>query len=345
MTSGEAIRILDELAARERLSGVVTVHREGKPLLGRAYGFANRSESTPNTLDTRFQIASGSKIFTAVAVCRLAETGHVSLDSRLSECLDVQLPRFHPEVTVHHLLTHTSGIPDYFDETEGGDYEALWRDRPMYRMTRPGDFLDLFRDKPMQFEPGARFTYNNAAFVLLAAIVEQHAGVPFPRFVEETVFAPAGMQDSGYFRFDRLPSRTAFSYLEDEETGAWRTNIYSVPILGGGDGGAYVTAPDMARFWTALSSHVLLEADSVAALLRAHAEVPGKVPTTRYGYGVWIREDPGGGPRYQVEGWDPGVAFLSTWEPETRQATTVALNVNRSVEAVFDSIRPVLGSD
>jgi CubicO group peptidase (beta-lactamase class C family) len=344
MTLPRLARVLDGIAERERLSGVVTIHREGKLLLDRAYGFANRSDSLPNTRETRFQVASGSKIFTSVAVCRLVEEGRFSFETRLSECLDVEFPRFHPEVTVHHLLTHTSGIPDYFDETGGADYEALWRDRPMYRMTRPRDFLDLFRDGAMQFEPGSRFAYNDAAFVLLAAIVEQHGGAPFPRFVEREVFARAGMKDSGYFRFDRLPPRTAFAYVEDESEGSWRANIYSVPILGGGDGGAYVTAPDMAAFWSALDAHELLGEEMTEALLRPRVRTSPTDRAGQYGYGVWIQEDAGGDLQYSVEGWDPGVAFLSSWQPKMRQAVTVALNVNRSVRSVFDSIVPVLGS-
>src|SRR5690606_18248653 len=143
------------------------------------------------------------------------------------------------------LLTHTSGIPDYFDEQVMDDFEDLWRRQPMYLMQTASDFIPLFKEQPMMFQPGERFHYNNAGFIALGLIVEQLTGSEFTDVVQERIFGPANMLNSGYFRLDRLPGQTAFGYIEEE--GAWRTNHYAIPIRGGADGGAYVTAGDMAN--------------------------------------------------------------------------------------------------
>src|SRR5699024_1441931 len=97
-------------------------------------GFANRSEEITNKVNTKFSIASGSKIFTAVAVCMLVEEGKISFDSKLKDCLDVEFPYFDGGITIHHLLTHTSGVQDYFNEDIMDDFELLWRTRPMYHV-------------------------------------------------------------------------------------------------------------------------------------------------------------------------------------------------------------------
>nr|WP_281170083.1 serine hydrolase domain-containing protein [Paenibacillus pinihumi] len=128
-------------------SGVLSVSDRDEVAFEQGYGYANRSGHIENEADTRFNIASGSKIFTAVAVCQLVEQGLLSLDTRLSDCTGFSFPSFDPGVTVHHLLTHSSGIPDYFDEEVMTDYEQLWLTTPMYTMTSVASFLPCFKIK------------------------------------------------------------------------------------------------------------------------------------------------------------------------------------------------------
>ncbi|MCL6460080.1 MAG: beta-lactamase family protein, partial [Gorillibacterium sp.] len=130
-----------DYAESNHFSGVVSIHQNQAEIYGRSYGQANRSEQIYNTMDTRFSIASGCKLFTAVAISQLVEKGLISFDSLLSECLEFSFPLFDPGVTVRHLLTHCSGIPDYFDEDVMDDFEELWIDVPMYRIRSPKDFL------------------------------------------------------------------------------------------------------------------------------------------------------------------------------------------------------------
>ncbi|WP_223637189.1 serine hydrolase [Planococcus sp. 4-30] len=283
-----------------------------------ARGFANRADERPNAVDTRFGIASGSKLFTAVAVCQLVERGELAFDDKLSELLPQAFPNF--EVTVHQLLTHTSGIPDYFDEQVMDDFEDLWRQHPMYLMQAASDFIPLFKDQPPMFEPGERFHYNNAGFIALGLIVERVTGKEFAEVVEERIFAPAKMQNSGYFRLDRLPSQTAFGYIEEE--GTWRTNQYAIPIRGGADGGAYVTANDMANFWRSLMDGTLLAKEIVDKMLQIHASGEDGA----YGYGIWIQQGKDDILKYHVMGYDPGVSFHSAFYPADGSVLTVLSN-------------------
>lgn len=296
-----------------------------------ARGFANRADERPNAIDTRFGIASGSKLFTAVAVCQLVEEGKLNFSDRLSELLPQTFPNFN--VTIHQLLTHTSGIPDYFDEQVMDDFEDLWKQQPMYLMQMASDFIPLFKDQPMMFQPGERFHYNNAGFIALGLIVEQLTGSEFTDVVQERIFGPANMLNSGYFRLDRLPGQTAFGYIEEE--GAWRTNHYAIPIRGGADGGAYVTAGDMANFWYALMEGHLLGKDMVKAMLEIHASGEDG----DYGYGMWIQRKTEGVLKYHVMGYDPGASFHSAFYPADGSILTVLSNKSAGAYDIVETIQ------
>ena len=167
MTASSFALTLERTAENLDFTGVIRLSQGDSVIFEKAKGWANRSDRIPNDAATRLAVASGSKGFTVVAVLRLVEQGLISLDSRLSDCLAIDFPGTDPRVTVRHLLTHTSGMPYYFDEAANPDYEAVWRDRPMYRMLRPMDYLPMFQHEPQVFPPGERFAYNDAAFIVL----------------------------------------------------------------------------------------------------------------------------------------------------------------------------------
>lgn len=298
-----------------------------------AKGMADRANVRPNAVDTRFGIASGSKIFTAVAIAQLVEEGKLAFDDLLSELLPEDFPEF--PVTIHQLLTHTSGIPDYFDETAMEDYEELWQQHPMYKMRSTRDFLPLFKDKPMVFAPGEKLQYNNAGFIALGLIVEKLTGKSFADAIGERIFQRAGMERSGYFQLDRLPAETANGYIDEDST--WRTNQYAIPVKGGADGGAYVTAADMAVFWEQLMNFSLLAEETAQKLLTAHAS-DGK---THYGYGVWIEKDGESIRKYHVMGYDPGVSFHSGFYPADGSILTVLSNESAGAHDVIKMIEQV----
>ena len=339
------VQQLDDIATRERpsepFSGVISLRQGATILYERAYGDAIRAESIPNRVDTRFQIASGCKLFTSVAINQLFDQGRLTPDTLLRDCAGVPLPHFAPEITVQQLLTHTSGVPDYFDEAVMDDYEELWRTLPMYRIRRPADFLPLFQDKPMQALPGSTFAYNNGGYVLLGLIVEHITGTPFAEHIGEQIFRPAGMHDTGYFASDQLPPRTAQSYIENAD-GTWRSNIYAVPIVGGPDGGAYTTAADMAHFWQALLAHKLLSAETTARLLASQTETGSPPPYDHYGRGIWIEAGVQGIRKHFVEGSDPGVAFRSAVYPAEGMTLTILANTGRTLWQLFREIEALV---
>ncbi len=341
-TGGRAIEeCIEAQSEPEPFSGVVQLSRAGQVLFEGAYGLAIRPESIPNRVDTRFQTASGCKVFTGTAVLQLIDRGKINPETPLASCVDAEFPNYDPGITIHHLLTHTSGITSYFEEDVNPDYEALWRDIPMYGIRKPGDFLPLFQNKPMKFRPGERFDYNDGGYILLGLVVETVSGLSFAEYIERHVFAPAGMDGSGYFPTDQLPERTAYAYVGNKN-GTWRTNFFAVPIVGAPDGGAYTTAPNMTRFWRALKDGVLLRAPAAAAMLAPEVATSLDSPYSHYGYGVWI-DKPGDSVRkYFVVGSDPGVALHSAVYPQEDLILTLIGNTAGALWPLYRSIESAI---
>ncbi|WP_426310374.1 serine hydrolase domain-containing protein [Cellulosimicrobium sp. E-16] len=261
-------------ADADAFSGVVRIECDGEPLFERAYGVASRRWGVPVRTSTRFDVASVTKLFTAVAVLQQVGEGRLGLDDRIHDHVDLAGTTIPREVTIRHLLTHTSGIADDADEEAGESYEALWVDRPMYSVTRTEDFLPGFVHKDPNFRPGEGCRYCNVGFVLAGLALEAVTGTTYREYVREHVFARAGMDRSGFFRMDEAEPDVAEGWEpvregpEDEgPVTGWRQNIYSYPPVGSPDGGAHVTARDLARFWAAVRGGELLPPDLTRAFL------------------------------------------------------------------------------
>ncbi|MGN6240623.1 MAG: serine hydrolase domain-containing protein [Cellulosimicrobium cellulans] len=261
-------------ADADAFSGVVRIERDGDPLFERAYGVASRRWGVPVRASTRFDVASVTKLFTAVAVLQQVGEGRLGLDDRIHDHVDLAGTTIPRDVTIRHLLTHTSGIADDADEEAGESYEALWVDRPSYSVTRTADFLPGFVHKEPNFPPGGGCRYCNVGFVLAGLALEAVTGSTYREHVREHVFARAGMDRSGFFRMDEAEPDVAEGWEPVREgpegegpvTG-WRQNIYSYPPVGSPDGGAHVTARDLARFWAAVRGGELLPPDLTRAFL------------------------------------------------------------------------------
>lgn len=320
-------------------SGTVMVKNKDRLVFEHARDYANRSEELQNNIDTRFGIASGCKLFTAIAIAQLVDKGVLSFQTRIKECLNIDFPHFDEKVTIHHLLTHTSGIPDYFDEEVMDDFADLWKEQPMYLLNDLDDFLPMFQHQQMMFHPGEKFHYNNAGFIVLGLIVEQKTGLRFTDYVEKNIFTRCGMKASGYFSLDQLPKNTTYGYIKNEEDDTWKTNIYSIPLKGGADGGAFVTASDMMKLWEALFNGDLLSKETTDQLLHPYNLVKDEV---YYGYGLWINKRNGGIFKYHIMGYDPGVSFHSAVYPTLGMKVVVLSNkgdgayqVNKAIEESF----------
>jgi len=314
----------------EDFSGCISVILNGAAEFRKAYGYADDPNRIPNRLDTRFATASAGKVFVAAAILRLIEDGALNLEDTIGDLLPIDWKKIDREITVRSLLNHTSGIPDYFDESVQTEYADLWKDYPNYKIRRNADILPLFIDKPMMYVSGEKFQYNNTGYVVLALILEAITGEPFDAYLKKTIFDPCGMTDTGYYELDRLPERCASAYIRDEETGGYYTNIYSVDVKGTGAGGAYTTVADIEKFWSCLLSGALLSQDMLEKML---APQNGD-PSDPYGYGVWLRK--AGEDTYlpYIQGCDPGVSFVSSYDRVSRSSITIVSNFGCNVWAI-----------
>jgi CubicO group peptidase (beta-lactamase class C family) len=333
--AAELGRYLAKLSAADVFSGAVLVARGGEPVFTGAYGTANAAQKTPNRVSTRFNLGSMNKMFTSVAIAQLEEAGELAFTDTIAQHLpDYPNAAVAEKVTIHHLLTHTSGLGDFF----GPKYQAAKE-----RLHTLQDYLALFVDEPLQFEPGARFQYSNAGFIVLGLIVEARADQDYFDHVREAVYRPAGMSATDSFERDAgtpdlatgytfpLPENPADLKLADVLGGRKPNDDFLSP-RGTSAGGGYSTVGDLLRFDRALRAATLLEAATVATLIEGKVDAPPK-PGVRYGYGF---EDDRSGPTRIVGhgGGAPGISAKLDmyWD---LGATVVALgNYDRVAELV-----------
>lgn len=317
-------------------NGAVSIRKHGKLVAQKAFGYADLANKVPNKLHTRFQTGSASKTFTAVAIMQLVEMALLTIDTSLNQIFDFDLGEINSDVTVRDLLTHTSGIPDYYDESESKTYADLWKDKPNYSVRGADDILPLFLSKPMQFEPGEKFKFNHAGYVLLGMIIEKVTGLPFDDYLRQAVFQPAGMNETGYFELDRLPADCACAYIPaDIARTSYYSNIYSVDVKGSGAGGAFTTVLDMDRFWDALLRHKLLKPYITSQMLGLQAKGENGAD---YGYGIWLKTSPTAKLAPYLFAQDPGINFISEYDPESEILATIISNTSNDVKAVLDDL-------
>lgn len=293
---------------KNNFSGVISIKEKGKVIYENAVGFADKSNKVSINMETRFGIASGTKFFTALAIGKLIDEGKLSLESKVFDIIKYDFPLYSKEVTVEHLLTHTSGMPDYYDEEKVDDFDNFSVAIPWYELREPKDYFPVFPQEEMKFSPGERFSYCNSGFILLASIVQEVTGIPYARFAEEHIFKAIGMKNSGFFELNRLPENTALGYVKDDQ--GWRTNIYNLPIVGGGDGGAFTTVGDLYILWDAFFNYKILSKDLTDLFIKPYVKAESEGENIYYGYGIWLYK----GENVQEEfivGCDAGVSFKS----------------------------------
>ena len=311
--------IIDPIAGQNGFAGVVSVNRGGEIEFVKAYGLAHRAHQIPNTADTRFAIASGSKGLTALTVVSLITDNELSMSTTARSVLGTDLPLIGGDVTIEHLLAHRSGIGDYLDEEGRLRHHRLCAHRQAQDLAATEQYLAVLDGHPAKFAAGERFCYCNGGYVILALIAERVSGTAFHQLVRERVCIPAGMADTGFIRSDELPGRTALGYLP--VAGSSRTNVFHLPVLGSGDGGIYSTAADIATFWQSLFTGKIAPAAWVAEMVRARSDVPSA--SMRYGLGFWLGRH---GDTVILEGCDAGVSFRSVHDPKSNVTHTVISN-------------------
>ncbi len=293
-------------AADFGFAGVVLVAADGKVVFQKAYGMADQSRNIPNKITTVFDIGSISKQFTAAAILKLEMQGKLKTDDVISKYLD-GVPEDKAPVTIHQLLTHTAGFPEY----SGGDYEKSERDETVTRILK----------SPLDFNPGSEYSYSNAGYSVLAAIVEKVSGQNYESFLNENLFKPAGMTHTGYVipKFDKssLPhgyvlgkdEKTPFDHVWSEQGPYWN-------LLG--NGGILSTAPEMFKWFQALQSTAIFSNEAKKKMF-----TPDR---SDYGYGWEIRQTSRGQTIGHNGGNDFGFTAHLRWFPEKNVCVIVLSN-------------------
>jgi CubicO group peptidase (beta-lactamase class C family) len=251
----------------------------------------------------------------------LIEDGRLDLSTTARSVLGQDLPLIGDDVTVGHLLSHRSGIGDYLDEEVDHDLSDYLMPVPVHELATTEQYIAVLGGHPRKFAPGERFAYCNSGYVVLALIAERASGMPFHDLVRRRVCEPAGMEDTAFLRSDELPGRAALGYLTID--GAWRTNVFHLPVRGNGDGGIYSSAADISSLWRAFFAGEIVSANWVNEMVRARSDVPSKSESRRYGLGFWLHATTD---TAMLVGSDAGVSFRTVHDPRSGVTHTVISN-------------------
>ena len=276
----------------KQFNGSALVAENGKVIYKGGFGLANMEWNIPNTPDTKFRLGSITKQFTATLTMQLVEQGKIKLDAKISDYLPDYRKDIGEKVTIHQLLTHTSGIPSYTGQP--GFVENVSRNP--YKVD---DFVKKYASGDLEFEPGSKYSYNNSGYFLLGAIIEHVTGKPYEQVLKENIFDPLGMKNTGYDHHDTIiPKRaTGYSKTPDGYTNAGYLDM-SIPYAAGS---IYSTVEDLYLWDQALYTDKLVSAQSKALMYKpflqdyaygwvvqnASFKQDGKdVPVIRHGGGI-----------------------------------------------------------
>ena len=275
----EIERHVAKAAADDRFSGVVLVAKGDRVIFNKAYGLADKANNIPNKLDTKFNLGSMNKMFTSVAIAQLVQAGKLSYDTTIAKVLpEYPNKETAAKITVHQLLTHTSGLGDFFKP-------EFFQNREKYR--NPKDYFPVFANDPLRFEPGKSWSYSNAGFIVLGAIVENASGQNYFEYMRDRIFMPAGMKDTASYAVkDIVPNLgTGYTRFDNGDPLGIEprvNNVMTMPMKGSPAGGGYSTPPDLLRFAQALRTNKLVNAELTEKLTGGKVDTP---MGSKYGYG------------------------------------------------------------
>jgi CubicO group peptidase (beta-lactamase class C family) len=292
---------LSDLNKKGVLSGSVLVANDGM-LFEKGYGMADIDAHVPNTTTTRFRIGSVSKQFTAMAILILQERGKLHVQDSL--CLYISdCPQDWQAITLANLLTHSSGIPDY---TDLPGFVSTWT-----QPTTPEALVARFKNLPLEFSPGSRFRYSNSGYVLLGYIIERVSGETYARFLQENIFTPLGMRDTGYdVKYPKLPEHATGYYQGYAKPQDYDPSVFYAA------GALYSTVDDLLLWDQALLRHALVTQQSLNDMFTVHIPCPPSGPRgcllhsdLGYGYGWFLAAQPQGKLIYHVGRVDGFLAY------------------------------------
>jgi len=303
-----------------RFSGSVLVARGDDVLYGGAVGLADRGSGRANTLDTPMNLGSINKMFTAIAIAQLQAAGKLDWQDTVGRHLpDFPNPKIRDHVTIHQLLTHTSGVGSYWNAAHAARRNELDTQQ---------EFLQTFVDEPLRFEPGTGLEYSNGGPVILGLIIEALSGTDYYRYMREHIYQPAGMVHSDHYRRDDIASGIARGYIRTP-AGDWRDNGSELSLRGSAAGGGYASARDLLAFSRALANERLLTRARLETLWTPRI----RMGTMAYGYLFSIGGVPG---RRWIghNGGAPGISAEFMHYPEDGLTIIVLANQDNAAEGM-----------
>ena len=320
---------VNKLVEADAFSGAVLLAKDGEPIFTAVHGMASKAYNVPNRIDTKFNIASVGKLFTSIAIGQLIEQKKISFEDPIGKHLtDYPNKEVATKVTIHHLLTHSSGLGD----TYGPKYPCI-----KVALREVKDWFPLFvnEPKPLAFTPGEKWQYSNVGFVLLGAIVERVSGENFFEYIRNHLFKPAGMQNTDYYEADMDIPNLATGYTNYKDLGnddlefhlGYRrnTSLYN-GAKGGPTGGVFSTLDDLLRFSRAFWSYKLMSKESVENMTAK--KIFGRkydASETYWGYGFEL-ETVNGKRIIGHGGGDLGVSSGVRWFPDSGNYTFIVLS-------------------
>jgi CubicO group peptidase (beta-lactamase class C family) len=259
--------LIEPMVNQGLLGGVILIAEDGEKVFEKSYGYADREKMITNGLNTRFRISSVTKIFTALAIMQLFEKEQLDIYKPINRYFK-DLP-MGENITILHLLTHTSGIPGY-----------NWR----LSNNKPGTLAQVYewiKKLPLKFKPGTDFFYSNSGYALLAMIVKKVSGLPYEKYLKKHILSPLGLVDTGLFRMNKSIKNLALGYSKSGYA-PYRPAIRPAP-LGQGDGDLYSTASDLLKLVNAFYSDKIVSKKYRKLMTTLHNE--------RCGIGWYIKKN------------------------------------------------------
>jgi CubicO group peptidase (beta-lactamase class C family) len=323
---------LDRLAAAEAFSGTALLARDGEVVFEAARGIADRNHGVPMRLDSKLNLGSMDKMFTAVVIGQLVDEGRLSFSDPVSKFLGGKgwTKADLSKVRVEHLLSHTSGLGSYFNAT----YERTARQL----LRKVDDYKPLVAEETLAFEPGTKWQYSNTGFLLAGAVIEAVTGRDYFDVVRERLYAKAGMSNSDSYDIDLVVPNLAVGYSRERTASGvrWRANTFEHVIRGGPAGGGYSTVRDLLAFAEAMRSGKLVSPATAERLWTAKPELN----SPSYGFGFGVGRDPlgrGGG----HSGGFSGISSNLDIYTDTGWTVVVLSNVDGGMQPVAQKLREV----
>ncbi len=326
------LTLCDTWHTQHNFSGVSRVKTSNTIIFEKAYGYAHRGFMIPNTIDTMFDSASIAKLFTAISIVQLVQTGLLSFEDRITDIIDLKGTKIPNDVTIHQLLSHTSGIADDADEEAGEKYEDLFITKPNYSIRNCIDFLPQFAYKDPIFPAGSNVRYNNCAYILLGLVIENITKHNYRDYVRENIIEIIQLSQTGFPAKDDAETAVAEGYFcenEEAENIVWRKNIYSYPPIGTADGGICTSVKDLDRLFRAIKNADLVSPHYSDMLFSPQAKPFKKLKngTLKYGFGFQFRYDEDGNLlRIFKDGVNAGVGAMAAYYPSIDTTSIILAN-------------------